>query len=136
MDFTLTPAQEALRARAAAFVDEDLIPLEVEAERNGGRLEPADYERIQRRPPEPRLAQGCHPKEHGGEGWSVVEQVLVHEELGRNTNGVWFAMDSGYNVLSMGTPEQVECYLKPVLAGQRADAYAVTEAGAGSDPGA
>ena len=45
-------------------------------------------------------------------------------------------MDGGYNVLSMGTPEQIERYLLPTLRGERADAYAVTEAGAGSDPGA
>jgi alkylation response protein AidB-like acyl-CoA dehydrogenase len=61
--------------------------------------------------------------------------VLVQEELGRNTNGIWWHMGGGYNVLSRGTPEQIERYLLPTLAGERADAYAVTEGGAGSDPG-
>jgi len=34
------------------------------------------------------------------------------------------------------TPEQIERYLRPTLRGERADAYAVTEGGAGSDSGA
>jgi alkylation response protein AidB-like acyl-CoA dehydrogenase len=42
-------------------------------------------------------------------------------------------MGGGYNVLALGTPEQIETYLRPTLAGERADAYAVTERDAGSD---
>ena len=44
-------------------------------------------------------------------------------------------MGGAYNVLAFGTPEQIERYLKPTLAGKRADSYAVTEGGAGSDAG-
>jgi len=36
-------------------------------------------------------------------------------------------------VLGLGTPEQIDRYLKPSLRGERADAYAVTEREAGSD---
>jgi alkylation response protein AidB-like acyl-CoA dehydrogenase len=43
-------------------------------------------------------------------------------------------MPTAYNVLANGTPEQSERYLKPALRGELHDAYAVTEAGAGSDP--
>jgi alkylation response protein AidB-like acyl-CoA dehydrogenase len=136
MDFALTPDQEELRTRAAAFVDEDLIPLELEAERNHGRLAPEVYAHVKRRARELRLNGGNHSVEHGGQGWSAVEQVIVQEELGRNTNAIWWAMESGYNVLSLGTPEQVERYLLPVMRGEKGDAYAVTEAGAGSDPSA
>jgi acyl-CoA dehydrogenase len=37
-------------------------------------------------------------------------------------------------VLGSGSPEQIERYLKPALRGELHDAYAVTEAEAGSDP--
>ena len=37
MDFTLTPAQEDLRRRAAAYVDDVCIPLELKAELHGAR---------------------------------------------------------------------------------------------------
>ncbi|HEX5260895.1 MAG TPA: acyl-CoA dehydrogenase [Gaiellales bacterium] len=134
MDFELTEEQRQLRERAARFVDEVLIPLEVDAELAGGRIDPAAAERVRRRARELRLDSGNHAVEHGGQGWSALEQVLVHEELGRNTNGIWWVIGGGYNVLSRGTPEQIERYLLPTLRGERADSYAVTEAGAGSDP--
>jgi len=134
MDFELTNGQRELRERAATLVDEVLIPLEVDAELAGGRIDPAAAERVRRRARELRLDAGNHAVEHGGQGWSALEQVLVHEELGRNTNGIWWVIGGGYNVLSRGTPEQIERYLLPTLRGERADSYAVTEAGAGSDP--
>jgi acyl-CoA dehydrogenase len=134
MDFELTEGQRELRERAATLVDEVLIPLEVDAELAGGRIEPAVVQRVRARASELRLDAGNHATEHGGQGWSALEQVLVHEELGRNTNGIWWVIGGGYNVLSRGTPEQIERYLLPTLRGERADSYAVTEAGAGSDP--
>jgi alkylation response protein AidB-like acyl-CoA dehydrogenase len=134
MDFELTEGQRELRERAATFVDEVLIPLEVDAELAGGRIEPAVVQRVRARASELRLDAGNHATEHGGQGWSALEQVLVHEELGRNTNGIWWVIGGAYNVLSRGTPEQIERYLLPTLRGERADSYAVTEAGAGSDP--
>ncbi len=81
------------------------------------------------------MTGGNHEQRFGGQGWSALEQVVVQEELGRNTNGIWWVIGGGYNVLSRGTPEQIERYLLPTLRGDRADAYAVTEAGAGSDSG-
>jgi alkylation response protein AidB-like acyl-CoA dehydrogenase len=136
VDFGLTDAQQELRARAAAYVDEVLIPLEVPAELAGGDLPAEDRRRVGEEAVKRRLNSGNHPVEVGGQGWTNLEQVLVHEELGRNTNGIWWNMPGGYNVLAQGTPEQVERYLLPTLRGDRADAYAVTEAGAGSDAGA
>jgi acyl-CoA dehydrogenase len=134
MDFTLTPTQRELRDRAARYVDTVLIPLEERAERAGGPL-PADaVAHVRRAAREARLVGGNHAEVHGGQGWSAFEQVLVQEELGRNTNGVWWNMGGGYNVLARGTDEQIRRYLEPTLRGERADAYAVTEAGAGSDP--
>jgi acyl-CoA dehydrogenase len=135
MDFALTDAQRELRERAARYVDTVLIPLEEEAERGGGRLPDDAVARVRDGARAARLTGGNHAAEHGGQGWSAFEQVLVQEELGRNTNGIWWHMGGGYNVLARGTPEQIERYLLPTLAGERADAYAVTEGGAGSDAG-
>ena len=130
MDLALTEAQRELRERAARYVDTVLIPLEEGAERAGGRLPDDAIARVKDAAREARLTGGNHAVEHGGQGWSAFEQVLVQEELGRNTNGVWWHMGGGYNVLSRGTPEQIAAYLVPTLRGERADAYAVTEGGA------
>jgi alkylation response protein AidB-like acyl-CoA dehydrogenase len=133
MDFALTAAQRELRDRAANYVDSVLIPLEERAERAGGAL-PADaVAHVKAAAREARLVGGNHAVVHGGQGWSAFDQVLVQEELGRNTNGVWWNMGGGYNVLARGTDEQIRRYLEPTLRGERADAYAVTEREAGSD---
>jgi alkylation response protein AidB-like acyl-CoA dehydrogenase len=110
-----------------------LIPLEEEAERSGGVLPAAAIGEIRRTQRELGLVGGNHAAEHGGASWSMMEHVVCHEELGRNTNAIWWHGVGAYNVLGMGTPAQIERYLVPTLAGRRADAYAVTEREAGSD---
>jgi len=135
VDFDLTPAQRELRDRVAGFVDDVLIPLEVPAELALGRLPNEDADRVRREARERKLDGGNHAVELGGQGWSNLEQVIVHEELGRNTNAVWWHVGGAYNVLADGTPEQIERYLRPTLRGERCDAYAVTEREAGSDAG-
>ncbi len=129
-----TPEQLELRERARRFVDEVLIPNEELAERSGGKIPDEVRQRIKSEAVEARLSGGLHAMEHGGQGWSKVEWFLVEEQLGRSTNGLSWHMPGAYNVLGCGSPEQIERYLKPALRGELHDAYAVTEAEAGSDP--
>jgi len=130
----LTPEQLELRERARRFVDELLIPNEELAERSGGHIPDELKQRIKREAVDAGLSGGLHAVEHGGQGWSKLEWFLVEEQLGRSTNALSWHMPGAYNVLASGTPEQIERYLKPALRGELHDAYAVTEAEAGSDP--
>ena len=125
----MTPAE-----RARAFVDEVLIPLEEKAEVAGGHLPDDDVARIKSEALAAGLAGGLHAVEHGGQGWSKSEWVLVEEQFGRSTNALSWHIPSAYNVLGSGSPEQVDRWLRPALRGELHDAYAVTEEGAGSDP--
>jgi acyl-CoA dehydrogenase len=120
--------------RARAFVDEILIPREVDAEL--GRLTRNDVELIRREALARGVSGGLHRAEHGGQGWTHEEWFLVEEQFGRSTNALSWHVPSAYNVLASGTPEQIERYLKPALRGELHDAYAVTEEHAGSDPSA
>ena len=131
---TLTPEQAELQARARAFVEEVLMPLEVEAERARGRLPAERIAEIRHAAIDRRLGGGLHAAEHGGQGWSHTEWFLVEEQLGRATNALSWHMPSAYNVLAHGTQAQIDRYLKPALRGELHDAYAVTEEHAGSDP--
>jgi acyl-CoA dehydrogenase len=120
--------------RARRFVEELLIPGEELTELGGGKIPDELRERIRRESIEAGLSGGLHAREHGGQGWTKTEWVLVEEQLGRSTGALSWHMPTAYNVLASGTPEQIERYLKPALRGELHDAYAVSEAGAGSDP--
>ena len=128
------PPTSSAAERARRFVEEVLIPNEELAERSGGAIPDELKERIRRESIEAGLSGGLHAREHGGQGWSKLEWCLVEEQLGRSTNALAWHMPGAYNVLASGTPEQIERYLKPALRGELHDAYAVTEAEAGSDP--
>ena len=130
----LTPEQLDLRDRARRFVDDVLIPNEELAERSGGQIPEELRQHIKREAVEAGLVGGLHAVEHGGQAWSKVEWFLVEEQFGRSTNALSWHIAGAYNVLASGTPEQIERYLKPALRGELHDAYAVTEAEAGSDP--
>jgi acyl-CoA dehydrogenase len=133
--FELTSDQLELQQRARTFVETVLMPLELEAEDLGGQLPEETVERIKQEAIAARLNGGRFAPEYGGQGWSMLEWFLVNEQFGRVTNGLHWHVPSAYNVLLQGTPEQVERYLVPALRGEGGDAYAVTEAEAGSDPG-
>ena len=120
--------------RARTFVEDVLMPLEEKAERAAGRLPDSDIARVRSAAIEAGLAGGLHAREHGGQGWSKLEWVLVEEQYGRVTNALSWHIPGAYNVLASGSDPQIERYLKPALRGEIHDAYAVTEAGAGSDP--
>ena len=133
MDLTLTPAQLELQARARTYVTDVLQPLESEFERLGGRV-PRDLGNPARRAAiEARLNGGSLPVEFGGQGWTAMEQVLVHEQLGQVTGGLWSYIPGAYNVLIHCDAEQRARYLDPCNRGERSGSYAITEDGAGSD---
>jgi alkylation response protein AidB-like acyl-CoA dehydrogenase len=133
MDLTLTPEQLELQERARRYVVDVLQPREQEFERANGRM-PREWGRELRRAAiEARLHGGSMPIEVGGQGWSVVEQVLVHEQFGQVTGGLWSFVPGGYNVLVNCDPDQRRRYLDPSMRGERSGSYAITEDGAGSD---
>ena len=129
----LTAGQLDLQARARAFVRDVLQPRELEFELAGGRMARAWGMEIRRAAIEARLHGGSIPREVGGQGWTVFEQVLVHEQFGASTGGLWSFVPGGYEVLKYGTEAQRRRYLDPELRGERSGSYAITEPGAGSD---
>ena len=133
MDLTLSPAQLELRARARAFARDVLQPLELGFETSGGSL-PDDVVRdVKQRAIAANLHGGSFPTSVGGQGWSALDQVVVHEQLGQVTGGLWGLIPGAYNALIHCDPEQRARYLDPSLRGERNGSYAITEPNAGSD---
>jgi acyl-CoA dehydrogenase len=122
-----------IQARAREFADE-LIPFEEEAERSGGEL-PADVHAAHaKRARELGLQATNMPKDLGGGGCTSLQQVLVQEQMGRVTNGLgWVATTPPSWLPAVATPDQLERYVRPAVAGEREECYAITEEGAGSD---
>jgi acyl-CoA dehydrogenase len=133
VDVALTSAQLELQARARAYVVDCLQPLEAEFERSGGRLPASTREGLKRAAIEARLHGGSLPPDVGGQGWTATEQVLVHEQLGQATGGLWSYIPGAYNALAHADDDQRRRYLVPSLTGERFGSYAITEPGAGSD---
>jgi acyl-CoA dehydrogenase len=130
--YGLSAADEDIQARARAFADE-LIPLEVQAELDGGipdDLASAHKKRAQ----ELGLYAANMPATLGGTGATTLQQVLVQEQAGRVTNALgWVAATPPSWFPPVATHDQVERYLKPTVRGEREECYAITEEGAGTD---
>ena len=122
-----------IQAKARSFIDE-LIPYEAEAEMNEGEL-PADvaekYEALAR---ELGLLATNMPVELGGGGYTALKQVLVQEQVGRATNALgWMISTPPQWWPAVATDYQLERWLRPTVAGEMSECYAITEEGAGSD---
>lgn len=78
------------------------------------------------------------PEEYGGAGMDTLAYVTVIEELSRAcaATGVITAVQNSlgeYPVLKFGTEEQKKKWLPMMASGEKIAAYALTEAGSGSD---
>jgi alkylation response protein AidB-like acyl-CoA dehydrogenase len=134
MDFGLTPELAALRERARRYVVDVLQPLEVDFERSGGRMAPDLARELRRSAIAAGLVGGNMPKALGGLEWTNMEQVVVQEQFGQVTGGLWSYVPGAYNVLALCDAAQRRRYLEPSLRGERSGSYAITERNAGSDP--
>lgn len=145
MDFTLPAEFEDIRRRTRAFVDEHVLPLEADRAHYDAheniRLDVLDGVRAKARAV--GLWAPQTPKEWGGMGLPMVAWAAMYEEAGRSIFGPLafncMAPDDGnMNVLAkVGTQQQKETWLRPIVEGQVRSAIAMTEPapGGGSDPG-
>src|ERR1700742_5048166 len=131
MEFAYTPRLAELKERARALT-EKIIPFEDECERNNG-LCADSHASIKAAVLDSGLQAINTPTEFGGAGLSVLEQVVVQDELGELTNALWDTVWRPANPLAHATPEERERYLIPGARGDRRGARAISEAAAGSD---
>jgi acyl-CoA dehydrogenase len=129
----LTSDDRELQERARAFTERVLIPLELECEEHEGLL-PESFARAKQAVLDDRFNAINHSTDDGGQGLDTFQQVLVEEEWGRATNALWDIPWRPSIPLAVATDAQKERYLRPACRGERRDAYAITEAEAGSDP--
>jgi alkylation response protein AidB-like acyl-CoA dehydrogenase len=129
----LTDEDLDIRRRARELCD-TLIPYEVEAELAGGELSTDLREKFHQAALDSGLYASNMPDSVGGPGFTAVQQVLVQEQVGRVTNGLaWCLHTPPQWWVEVATEDQLERWLRPAVAGERHECYAITEELAGSD---
>ncbi|MDH3634624.1 MAG: acyl-CoA dehydrogenase family protein [Gammaproteobacteria bacterium] len=132
MHFGLSFEQEMIVDTVRQFVENEIYPHEAEVERTGEV--PLEIGReIRDKCIEAGYFAANISEEFGGGGLGHLDFTLLERELGRASNGlaVFFGRPSG--ILQACNEQQREQYLLPTVKGEKFDALAMTEPGAGSD---
>ena len=144
MDFTISPKTETLRAKVRTFIEEEVIPVEEDRSNWDAHENIAEgpLKALRNRAKTLGIWAPQAPIERGGLGLSTVERAVFYEEANRSLFGPvalnCAAPDDGnISVLvKIGTPEQQDRWLQPIIDGSVRSAFAMTEPapGGGSDP--
>ena len=130
----------------ATFVREHVEPLDLVFREPADPFDPSLDGPAQAMAPLKKIVQSkglwaCHlGPELGGQGYGQVKLGLMNEILGRSRFAPTVfgtqAPDTGNQEIlaRFGTPEQKKRYLEPLMAGEIASCYSMTEPHAGSDP--
>ena len=120
--------------KARRFAEEELIPCEVEAEMNGGRLPEDVWKRHKKMAIELGFSSMDVPRTYGGLELRNVDQVAVWEQLGRVTNALcWCFSEPHQWMFDACSEDQLQRYVLPLMRGERKECYAITEVESGSD---
>ncbi|MEY7848008.1 acyl-CoA dehydrogenase [Natrarchaeobius sp. A-rgal3] len=133
MDFALSPEQMQIREMVSEFVDREIVPVADEIDRSDEFPrdlvdEMADL----------GLMGMPFPEEYGGAGLDYHSYAIGLEEISRGSGGLGTVVAAhtslaGNMLLEFGDEEQKEQYLTPLAEGRDIGAFALSEAGAGSD---
>ncbi len=136
MDFELTEEQLMVKDMARRFAETEIKPVAAELDKN--HEHPAE---IVKKMGELKMMGIAVPEEYGGGGMDNVSYALALIEISKAcaSTGAIMSVNNSlycYPVMAYGTHEQKMKYLSPVAGGEKTGCYALTEAGAGSDPSA
>ncbi|HKT95527.1 MAG TPA: acyl-CoA dehydrogenase [Paraburkholderia sp.] len=141
MEHLVSPQLGSIRERIRNFIREELVPLEASLELGPEDPWPRDVLRkVWKRSAELGLYGAYLPKEFGGEGLTVVDQCALKLEIGMSectlaphVLGELGGPPRVGNMLAHATPDQMERYFQPVIRGEKATCFALTEPHSGSD---
>jgi alkylation response protein AidB-like acyl-CoA dehydrogenase len=133
MDFDRSPELQAFAESVRSFADREIAPLVEDAEAK------------QRTPLELFPKAGKHgflglryPEEVGGAGAGMTAEMTLRRELSRACAGIASALSvsshlGSYPIFAFGNEEQIDRWLRPILAGEKITCFGLTEPAAGSD---
>ena len=135
MDLDLTPEQELIRKTARDFAEREIAPVAMEYD----RAEEFPWPVLEKMKPIGFLGASI-PEEYGGMGLDPISYCLVIEEIARADSSIRGILSVncslvGTSIVKYGTEEQKHDWLPKLAAGDAIGCFALTEPGAGSDPG-
>jgi len=133
MDLSLTPEQKQIKEMVADFVDEEVVPRASEIDHE----DEFPWDLVEEMG-ELGLMGAPFPEEYGGAGLDYHAYPIALEEIARGSGGLGTIMAAhvslaGNMVYEFGDDEQKERFLTPLAEGTDIGAFALSEAGAGSD---
>ena len=133
MDFSLSAEQRQIQGMVTEFVDEEVVPRAAEIDHDDEF--PAD---LVREMGELGLMGMPFPEEYGGAGLDYHSYALGLAEIARGSGGLGTVVAAhislaGNMLYEFGTADQKEEFLTPLAEGRDIGAFALSEAGAGSD---
>ena len=132
MQYGISTEQEMIANTVRSFVEKEIYPHEELVERNGEV--PAEIAQDIKQKTLDLGFYACNfPESVGCAGLNHMDFALVERELGRGSMALNHFFGRPQNILMACKGEQIERYLMPAVRGERMDALAMTEPGAGSD---
>lgn len=132
MIYGQTDEQLMIADTVRSFVEKEIYPHEELVERTGEV--PAEIaQEIKQKTIDLGFYACNFPESVGCAGLNHVEFALVERELGRGSMALNHFFGRPQNILMACEGEQIDRYLMPAVRGERMDALAMTEPGAGSD---
>jgi alkylation response protein AidB-like acyl-CoA dehydrogenase len=134
MDFDLTEEQKMLQTTLHDFAEKEIVPVASRIDRDS-MFPAAELRKM--------AALGLFgltiPEKYGGSGKGLVEMCLAIEELARASAAIDNYLRISLSlaivpVMEYGTEMLKKKYLPPHASGEKMACFALTEAGAGSDP--
>ena len=132
MQYGISPEQEMIVNTVRSFVEKEIYPHEELVERSG-EVPTEIAQEIKQKTLDLGFYACNFPESVGCAGLSHMDFALVERELGRGSMALNHFFGRPQNILMACEGEQVERYLMPAVRGERMDALAMTEPGAGSD---
>ncbi|MEJ6396417.1 acyl-CoA dehydrogenase family protein [Yoonia sp. 208BN28-4] len=132
MIYGLTDEHQMIADTVRSFVEKEIYPHEELVERTGEV--PAEIaQEIKQKTIDLGFYACNFPDSVGCAGLNHVEFALVERELGRGSMALTHFFGRPQNILMACEGEQIDRYLMPAVRGEKMDALAMTEPGAGSD---
>ena len=132
MNFGLSEEQEMIVSTVRNFVEKEIYPHEAGVERSG-EVPREIAQEIKQKVIDLGFYACNFPEHVGGAGLGHVDFALVERELGRGSMALTHFFGRPQNILMACEGAQKDRYLLPAVRGERMDALAMTEPGAGSD---